>query len=136
MSVRMKWTKECRMDVDEIDAQHRLLFAIGNELLDIEDPENEAKEFKYLFQHLTHYVETHFKSEEEFMKKIGFPDYEKHVKYHEEIINEINTTIKSAINLVQLRKKLETLIRAWIQNHILAEDKAYALWYKENKEQN
>ena len=132
MPVRMKWTKECRMDVDEIDAQHRLLFAIGNELLEIEDPVNEAKEFKYLFQHLTHYVDTHFQAEEKFMKEIGYPYLDKHIKHHEAIINEINTTVKSASNLVQLRKKLETLIRSWIQNHILAEDKAYAIWYKEN----
>jgi hemerythrin len=132
MSVRMKWTKECRMDVDEIDAQHRLLFAIGNELLEIDDPENEAKEFKYLFQHLTHYVDTHFQTEEKYMKEIRYPDLEEHIKKHEQIIEEINETIKSVRNLVQLRKNLETLIRTWIQNHVLVEDKAYAIWHKEN----
>ena len=67
------------------------------------------------------------------MKEIGYPDYDKHVKYHEDIIIEINSSIKNATNLIQLRKKLETLIRSWIQNHILAEDKAYSLWYKKNK---
>lgn len=91
------------------------------------------KEFKCLFQHLTHYVETYFQTEEKFMKEIGYQDYDKHVKQHENIINEINSTNKNAENLIQLRKKLETLIRSWIQNHILTEDKAYFLWYKENK---
>lgn len=132
MAVRMKWTNDCRMDVDEIDAQHRLLFAIGNELLEIEDPENESKEFKYLFQHLTQYVDTHFQTEEKYMKEIRYPDLEKHIKKHEQIVEEINETIKSVRNLVQLRKNLETLIRAWIQNHVLVEDKAYAIWNKEN----
>jgi hemerythrin len=43
----MKWTKECRLGIDEIDFKHRLLFAISNERLNIEGGADEAPEFKY-----------------------------------------------------------------------------------------
>ena len=48
---RMIWTAECRMGFEEIDSQHRLLFAISNELLEISNPKSQELEIKYLLRH-------------------------------------------------------------------------------------
>lgn len=126
---RMKWTKAYRLGIDQFDSQHRLLFAICNELLEIENPKEEAIEFKYLFDHLRDYVNTHFKEEEEFMEKIGFPELDDHCNQHLKIVGEINHILKTSQSLPQLRSELFRLFEEWIGDHIQVQDRKYADWY-------
>ena len=128
MNKRMKWKKEYRFGIDAIDSQHRLLFAIANELMDFENPVEEGAEFKYLFNHLKKYVEEHFQFEERFMKEIEFPDLNEHLVKHAEIVEGINKVFKSSRDLKDLKERLETLMYQWITGHILMEDKKYAEW--------
>ncbi len=60
------------MVFEEIDSQHRLLFAISNELLEISNPKSQEPEIKYLLRHLRDYVEKHFSFEEKFMEEKKF----------------------------------------------------------------
>ena len=129
MKQPMKWNKNCRIGIDDIDSQHRLLFAISSELLDFQNLEEEGPEFKYLFDHLRKYVQDHFAFEESFMEDIEYPDREDHLKLHEEIIREINDTLRSTIDFSSLRAKMEMLLGKWIREHILMADKQYAEWY-------
>ncbi len=130
MAQRMNWTKECRLGIDQIDSQHRLLFAIANELIDFENPMEEAPEFKYLFNHLRHYVEDHFSCEEKWMSDNQYPELEEHHKKHELIIEEINGVLKGIKSLYDLKGKLETLMQKWIKEHILMEDKKILEWIR------
>ena len=59
---KMQWSPECKTGFEEIDSQHRLLFAISNEILDIENPLKQQDEVKYLLHHLIDYVDKHFKT--------------------------------------------------------------------------
>ncbi|MBS1257191.1 MAG: Bacteriohemerythrin [Candidatus Scalindua arabica] len=103
----MKWTRDCRLGINDIDSQHRLLFAISNELLDIENPLEEQLEFRYLIDHL---------------------------RKHKEIIQEINDILKSGTDLRKLKEQLESLMFRWIKEHICGEDKKYSKWYHQKKQ--
>ena len=133
MNRGMKWTKECRLGINVIDSQHRLLFAIANELMDFENPKNERPEFSYLFDHLRKYIDEHFQYEENFLKEINYPEYDAHLKKHVVIVQEINGVLKSSQDLSELKKQLDALMLNWIKNHILVEDRKYASWYKQNR---
>ena len=128
MDMKMKWKKDYRFGIDDIDSQHRLLFAIAGELLDFEDPDDAGPEFKYMFNHLKKYVEEHFQFEEKFMKEIQYPDLDEHIGKHLEIIDEINASFKSSRSLKDLKDKLGSLMQRWITGHILDEDKKYSEW--------
>ena len=90
---RMIWTAECRMGFEEIDSQHRLLFAISNELLEISNPKSQEPEIKYLLRHLRDYVEKHFSFEEKFMEEKKFPGLSDHKEKHQKIVADINNAL-------------------------------------------
>ena len=78
--MHMKWTQDCRLGISVIDSQHRLLFAIANELLDIENPLEQQLEFKYMNDHLRNYADDHFQTEEKFMEDIKYSERKEHLK--------------------------------------------------------
>lgn len=126
----MKWDKHCRLGLDDIDTQHRLLFAIFGELDEIHNPEEQGPEIKYLINHIRKYVQEHFAYEESFLEKHNYPDLEKHRKDHRIIVEEINHTLTQSKDLHSLLDQLRYLMTIWIKNHILEMDKLYAMWYK------
>ncbi len=130
---RMIWKKECRMGNDDIDAQHRLLYAIANELLEIDNPINQEPEIKYLLRHLKDYIDTHFKFEEQFMDKHNYPNILDHKQKHNKIINEMKEALLNSKTLYQVKDNLENLLIDWIQAHILIEDKRLFDWAKLHK---
>jgi hemerythrin-like metal-binding protein len=130
---KMIWTADCRMGFDEIDSQHRLLFAIANELLDIDNPRSQEPEMKYLIRHLKDYVDTHFAFEEKFMADKKYPGLNEHEQKHQMIISEIRQALTGAGSMTQLKDSLENLLIAWIQSHILLEDKKFSDWAKFHK---
>lgn len=136
MGERMKWAKECRLGIDHIDSEHRLLFAIANELIDFENPMEEAPEFKYLLNHLRQYVGDHFKSEEKYMQDIQYPDFDDHIQKHHAIVEEINGLLKGSKTLNELKGKMEKLLKKWIKEHILMEDKKISEWMEIVKKGN
>jgi len=129
----MIWTAECRMGFEEIDSQHRLLFAISNELLEISNPKSQEPEIKYLLRHLRDYVDKHFAYEEKFMGDKKFPGLTDHKLKHEKIVAEINNALTSSASMSALKESLETLLDGWVQSHILVEDKKYADWARFHK---
>ncbi|MHB8930141.1 MAG: bacteriohemerythrin [Melioribacteraceae bacterium] len=130
---RMVWTAACRMGFEEIDSQHRLLFAISNELLEISNPKSQEPEIKYLLRHLRDYVEKHFSYEEKFMEDKKFPGLSDHKQKHQKIVTEINNALTGSASMSALKESLETLLDGWVQSHILVEDKKYADWAKFHK---
>lgn len=125
---KMVWTPECKTGFEEIDSQHRLLFAICNELLDIENPNKQQDEIRYLFHHLIDYVDKHFATEEAFFQKHNYPGFKEHHDRHEEIKKEITHTIKESKSMTELKDKLDTMLENWIRVHVLIEDKKYSAW--------
>ncbi len=130
---RMIWTTNCRMGFEEVDSQHRLLYAIANELLEIENPASQEQEIKYLLRHLRFYIDSHFKSEEELMAKHNYPGLPTHIQKHEKIIGEMKEALTNSKSLTQLKSQLEDLLIGWIQSHILIEDKRFSDWAKLHK---
>ena len=129
----MVWNINCRTGIEEIDSQHRLLFAISNELLEIDNPKSQEPEIKYLIRHLNDYVKSHFQYEEEWMQKNNFPGFSDHKQKHDNIISEINNAIINSTTMTQVKENFENLLDGWIQSHILVEDKKYSDWAKFHK---
>ncbi|KAF0147330.1 MAG: hemerythrin [Ignavibacteria bacterium] len=125
---KMPWTPECKSGFDEIDSQHRLLFAISNELLDIENPAKQQDEIKYLLHHLVDYVEKHFRTEEEYFVKYSYPGIKEHKVRHAEISNQIREAVTLSKSMTQLKEQLDTMLDKWIRIHVLIEDKKFSAW--------
>ncbi len=124
----MQWSPECKTGFDEIDSQHRLLFAISNELLDIENPVKQQDEVKYLLHHLIDYVDKHFKTEEEYFSKHSYPGIKDHKERHIDISKQIRQVVTESKNMTELKEHLDTMLDQWIRVHVLIEDKKFSVW--------
>ena len=130
--LKMKWDKGCRLGIHEIDSQHRLLFAIAGELYEIEKPEDHGPEIRYVIDHIRKYVNEHFIFEEQAMEQSGYPGFQDHREAHRKIVEEINHTLTSSKTLASLKYQLEYLMTVWVREHILAEDRQFAIWHRNN----
>ena len=71
MSQKLEWKDSYSIAIDEIDAQHKKLLAIANELYDLStgNADNYKNEVSKALKKLTDYTEYHFSYEESFEEK-------------------------------------------------------------------
>jgi hemerythrin len=119
------WEERYCIDDGEIDQQHRSLFAMANELAQMETPV-EPEALKQILHRLVAHMETHFQCEEELFQIVKFPDYERHVQEHRDCIRQVNEMVLNAENLDGLFHRLARFVGDWGRQHILEEDMRYA----------
>jgi len=82
---------------------------------------------------LYHYFREHFKDEESLMKQYNYPDYEEHVKKHENLtkkLREINDGIVTGeISLQDVTEFMQN----WVHGHILGEDLILGQFLRQQK---
>lgn len=116
-----------RINITDMDKQHERLVSMMNYVYELlrENMVLEAEE--YFLSEILSYLEKHFRDEEMFMEKIGFPDLENHKKVHnifrEEVL-KLLPAIQSG-DIKQFRTAL-ALSWGWIYNHIAKTDRKYA----------
>ncbi|MEJ5286559.1 MAG: hypothetical protein CH6_2009 [Candidatus Kapaibacterium sp.] len=126
------WNDTYSVGVTHIDNQHKQLVRIINELHDAMGA-GKGKEVmgKVLFE-LIQYVNTHFKTEEEYMVKFGYSDYDSHRYEHEKLTDEVkrfHEDFKSGNAIVTIQ--IMNFLRNWLLDHILVKDKKFGKFLNE-----
>ncbi|MGB9840170.1 bacteriohemerythrin [Thermovenabulum sp.] len=124
----IKWKDDYKIGIYEIDNQHRRLFEIAEDTYNL--LKNEFILDKYdkiieLISELKDYAKYHFKSEEDYMEKIGYKRLLSHKVEHKDFIEKIDSIDVFKIDHNQEAYVMELLdfIVNWISNHILEKDK-------------
>lgn len=124
----IKWKDDFKIGIYEIDNQHRRLFEIAEDTYNL--LKNEFILDKYdkiieLISELKDYAKYHFKSEEDYMEKIGYKRLLSHKVEHKDFIEKIDSIDVFKIDQNQEAYVMELLdfIVNWISNHILEKDK-------------
>lgn len=122
------WGEEYSVNNREIDAQHRRLFVIVNELHKSILAKKSREEIGNILNRLAAHTQSHFAAEERLMQVCGYSDYESHKEEHERLLHQVGE-LES-----EFRKEAEgmapgilaLLIKDWLLRHILNMDKDYA----------
>lgn len=117
-----------------MDNQHKRLFALINELDDAMKMGKGKDVLGKVLGGLVTYVHTHFKSEEEFMKKIGFNELEIHRTEHIKLTNDVEkffNDFKEGKSMLSVQ--IMNFLRNWLLNHIGKSDKAYGKFATQGK---
>lgn len=119
------WKEKYKIGVNTIDDQHKELFTRLSSFIKIvqndkswEDKLDRVKETLYF---LNDYVDYHFADEEKYMKEIGYPDYEKHKKIHQDFQNEIKEYVKLFHKEGFTEEKIQELnakLMTWLIVHV------------------
>lgn len=131
--MRYELTPDLETGNEQIDGEHRELFARVNRLMEACSSGRGRTEAGPAADFLLSYVGTHFRHEEALQRESKYPDYLPHKKFHEQyektlrqIAAEIPKTGASLADLNQLNRHVSSLIM-----HIRLEDRKLGKYLKQ-----
>lgn len=128
----LELTEDLKTGVEEMDKDHQRLVELLNKVYELlkEGKSSEAEEF--FSKELVAWVEYHLAREEKFMQAIGYPEFERHKKAHEnfrKVILDLLPHVEKG-NHHAFRESL-ALAWGWLAGHIGKVDKKYGEYAKE-----
>ncbi len=126
------WDESMSVHVAEIDQQHKRLIAIINDLFDAMTEGKGKDALEEIVNGLISYTQLHFKTEEQYFDRFGYPDSSSHKIEHADFIQKISS-FKEGVDRRQLGLSSEVLnfLSGWLKNHILKTDKKYSVYFNE-----
>ncbi|MBF0263206.1 MAG: bacteriohemerythrin, partial [Magnetococcales bacterium] len=120
------WTGKMEVNVPALDADHRNLIRIINELHAALQSNQGQKLLGKILDELLTYTRTHFTREERHMQDIGFPDLAAHQEEHR-LFAEKATAYQKKLEVDPFALSSDVLqhLRAWLTQHIQGSDMAY-----------
>lgn len=123
---KIVWNDKFCTGIAKIDSQHKRIINQINYLIDNLNSEDKAYLNGEIIRNLDKYSKEHFFTEEEFLRKINYPNLEDHLKLHKAF--KMNT-VKSAISVLKSNEHVpeETIkfLKKWWSDHILKADMEY-----------
>ncbi|SHJ40440.1 bacteriohemerythrin [Lutispora thermophila] len=120
------WTPNLSVGVKEIDDQHKIWFEKANELFEAGKAQRAKEYINTMIDFLDDYTKQHFKDEEAYMEKIGYPELDAQKKAHASFIEELAKLKKeyneSGGNILVVINANKMVIN-WLTNHITTMDK-------------
>lgn len=128
MTIQIQWKDEFSVGFDPIDAQHKSLIKIINDIYTVlETGQITRDRVNHFLDMLVLYTETHFEYEEKIMKFAGYEDTEAHKYMHKEML--LRTRGLALAMDVEPEEHMRRLLRVlvdWLINHIILQDSQYA----------
>ena len=132
---KIKWEDSFSVGNAEIDAQHQKWIAIYNKMhesiiMGSAQPGAGAEALKAMQD----YASYHFSFEEEYMRKMDYPNLIEHHRIHKDFDNLIYTYYRDTqAGKLVLDSKIMRTLKKWLLEHILREDQKYAQFLKAEK---
>lgn len=122
------WSDEYAIGVPEIDEQHKKLFELAGDMLDLLKNDlimDKYDEIVKLLDELQAYTKYHFEAEEAYMEKIGSRKLLIQKFSHKEFLDKIACVDLNQIDNAQNQYLMEILnfVLDWLVEHIMKEDK-------------
>jgi hemerythrin len=119
--------------VDDIDAQHRELFARIGTVLEASRDKRSREEVVRTLEFLGSYVVQHFAAEERTMATAGYPGLESHQREHRQLVKEVEILrheLKSEGPSSRFAIRVGNRITDTLREHIYRADRLMAEWLR------
>lgn len=129
------WDDSFSVNNAEIDLQHKTWVEIYNNLdMKMSKRSTQRSDGLEALKDMEDYARYHFSFEEEYMRKINYPNFIEHHRIHKKFDNLIYTYYRKALEgELVLDSEIISILKEWLLNHILKEDKQYALYLEAKK---
>lgn len=123
----VEWTKKLETGVTFVDADHKVLINLLNQVNDCIDQNEESTVLGSVLDALVEYTDYHFLREEKMMELAGFGGLEAHATIHRALSGQVRTVYTDyqadpwSVDPVSVRDFLQT----WLIEHIMGHDFAY-----------
>ena len=123
----VKWSKDLELGVDFVDADHKVLINLLNQINDCIDQHEESTIVGSVLEALVEYTDYHFRREEKMLEACGFPGLEAHKETHHELsgqVRQIYTDYQK--NPWDIRPQdILAFLKTWLIEHIMGHDFEY-----------
>ncbi len=122
------FTKDLETGEPTVDAQHRELFRVVNELEAACHDGKGRAEIEPTLKFLQGYITKHFTDEQKLHTKYTYPEAIQHKQYHETFKTSVNDMIgeyRQEGASITLLGKINSKMAMWLLNHIKREDKKF-----------
>ncbi len=123
----MKWEDKYSVNIRDIDAQHKKLFDLVNELFDAMRVGKGKEVLGVVLDELIRYTDYHFSAEEQLLKSISYPGFGTHKTAHDLLTSrakKLRQAFEEGNRMISM--DVMNFLRDWLNVHILEEDMKYS----------
>lgn len=129
----IEWDSSLSVNVEEIDRQHQKLIGVINDLFDAMTEGKGKTVLGKIVRELVNYTEIHFKTEEMYFEKFGYPATEAHRLQHAEFIKKVSSFDEGfKRGQLGLSGEIMNFLGSWLKEHIMKTDRQYSKCFNEN----
>jgi hemerythrin len=131
------WDESLHINIEEIDIQHENLFRIINDLHEsLQNSAGGDENTRSVLNSLLEDIILHYDSEERWMKKYNYPDYELHKYQHQQYISKIKDFVRlyKTEHTSLPAKDILISLAGWHSKHIIEYDKKFGRYVRECNE--
>jgi hemerythrin len=127
MTKFVEWSDVLSVGIEEIDAQHRVLVDLVNQMHDAIHARHGSAAVNEILGKLADYTRIHFTVEESLMRILGYPEYEEHKAEHEELLQTVaDLQHKVETGKTSIGFELMHFLKVWLTKHIMESDQRYS----------
>ena len=131
---KMEWDPKYSVDIEEIDTHQKKMFELFNQLIDIKRSETDTKIYMNKIAEISEHSKLYFRTEENYLKKTGYPDFETHSKTHRQFVKSfIGLRREISEDIENLTEGVIMELRGWMINHMLTLDAFYVPFLRIHK---
>lgn len=123
----MSWNEKMSVGVAAIDAEHKTLVGMLNDLYDGLQAGKAAEALGRVLDSLISYTAAHFTHEEELFARTGYPAAAAHKKEHDDLtkqVLDVQAKYKAGVSGT-LSLEVMTFLKTWLVTHIQGSDRSY-----------
>lgn len=134
MSIKkLQWEEKYSVGVEEIDNQHKKMFAVINELLDAIEMNSPESHLSNIIESLVKYKKFHFETEEKYFKEFNYEEAEDHIAKHKDFNNKLaSLKEKYPENTIEFAFELVDFLEDWLIGHLMITDQRYVKCFQEH----
>lgn len=133
----LQWTPELSVGVESLDADHRQIIRLINQLDDAIKSGEPGATVRHVLDALLDYADYHFAREETLMQVSGYPDADAHIRCHKTLAFQVTNIRDHYVRNPESIHEREVLafLKNWLTAHIMGRDKLYAPFMASKREQ-
>jgi hemerythrin len=128
----MNWSDQLTLHVAKIDAEHKELIDILNELYDAMMSGKAKDDLQSALMKLVQHTRAHFQSEEQLMRKYAYPELLPHLNEHRKLTDQVMKLQKDLdAGRTMDAKDILNFLKTWLTEHIQGTDRNLAVYLNE-----
>ena len=137
------WKESFSIGIDEIDKQHQELLKMLNRCIKESEKGKEKSKLagddfnaiNEIINELSAYTDTHFKTEEQLMHSVNYPELKQQQDKHRMLTGQVIQLKENVSNKeMSAVNSITALLRDWFIEHIMDEDKRIGAYIRSRKE--